>query len=90
MTDVNGKKYTDLIRNIRYAWLKVGKYPTYFDAFYPSPEIISEAECLTHHVHAYLDDLYTVKTKVFTLSLFDDKMIKKLGDDLVKILGKQK
>ncbi len=30
------------------------------------------------------------KLKVFTLSLFDDKMIKKLGDELVKILKKQK
>lgn len=61
------KRYIDLARDIRYAWQKVGKYPNYFDRFYPSSEVISETECLTHHVHAYLDDLYTVRQKLFTL-----------------------
>lgn len=61
------KRYIDLARNIRYSWQKVKRYPDYFDRFYPSNEVISEVECLTHHIHAYLDDLYTVQEKVFVL-----------------------
>lgn len=61
------RRYIDLVRAIHYAWQKVGKYEMYFKDFYPSNGVIGEIECLNHHIHAYLDDLYTVRQKVFVL-----------------------
>ncbi len=77
------KRYTDLLRNIRYAWQKVRRYEDYFDNFYPPNEKISEIECLTHHVHAYLDDLYTVRTRIFAL-------LDALKNDSKKVAGNAK
>ena len=52
-------------------------------------DVVDDEKVVKKVIKAF-EELGDTKTKVFTLSLFDDKMIKKLGDDLVKILGKQK
>jgi len=61
------KIYLDTVRDIRYAWKKVGRYQIYFKDFYPKSEGITEIEALTHHVHAYLEDLNTFENKLIVL-----------------------
>lgn len=61
------KKYLEAVRNVRYAWKKVGRYEIYFSDFYPNSSEITNVEALTHHVHAYLEDLSTLKNKLTNL-----------------------
>lgn len=61
------KVYLDTVRDIRYAWKKAARYQLYFNDFYPVSEDISEIEALTHHVHAYLEDLNTFENKLIVL-----------------------
>jgi hypothetical protein len=61
------ERYSRLLSNIRYAWDKTKKYESYFSNFYPPEERISKIEALNHHIHAYLQDMDTLKNKIETL-----------------------
>lgn len=58
------KKYIQLFSNVRYAWQKTLKYKSYFEHFYPQTEKIDKIEALNHHIHAYLEDMTTLKNKI--------------------------
>ncbi len=57
-------KYWRAITSINWIVKKTGRYPAYFEKFYPSDGDIKEYEALEHHVDAYLEDLITVKNKL--------------------------
>lgn len=64
---INGidlKKYYESISNIRWAWQKTLKYDFYFEEFYPTSDKIGKIEALNHHIHAYLQDMDTLKNKI--------------------------
>lgn len=61
------KKYTGLFSNLRYAWQKTLKYKNYFEDFYPPTEKVDKIEALNHHIHAYLQDMTTLKNKIEVL-----------------------
>src|SRR3990167_3273439 len=61
------KKYMVLFSNVRYAWQKTLKYKNYFENFYPPADKINEIEALNHHIHAYLEDMITLKNKIEVL-----------------------
>ncbi len=61
------KKYTLSFFNLRYAWQKTLKYKQYFEEFYPPEEKIGKIEVLNHHIHAYLEDMTTLKNKIEVL-----------------------
>ena len=61
------KKYMRLFSNLRYAWQKTLKYKQYFEEFYPPTEKIEKIEALNHHIHAYLQDMTTLKNKIEVL-----------------------
>ncbi|MBP6979989.1 hypothetical protein KBB41_03025 [Candidatus Curtissbacteria bacterium] len=68
-------KYQMLLTNVRFAWQKTKKYQTYFGAFYVNDEIVDRVEALNHHIHAYLQDMDTLKNKIMVL-------LAELGKDL--------
>lgn len=58
-------RYYKQLSSIRWFLKKVLKYELYFSDFYPKEtHSISDSEALEHHVHAYLEDLNTLKTKI--------------------------
>lgn len=61
------KKYMMSFFNLRYAWQKTLKYKKYFEEFYPPTEKIEKIEALNHHIHAYLEDMTTLKNKTEVL-----------------------
>lgn len=61
------KKYMALFFNLRYAWQKTLEYKQYFEEFYPPQEKIEKIEALNHHIHAYLEDMTTLKNKIEVL-----------------------
>lgn len=61
------KKYMMSFFNLRYAWQKTLKYKKYFEEFYPPAEKIEKIEALNHHIHAYLEDMTTLKNKTEVL-----------------------
>lgn len=61
------KKYMGLFSNVRYAWQKTLKYKQYFEEFYSAEEKIEKIEALNHHIHAYLEDMTTLKNKIEVL-----------------------
>src|SRR3989338_756600 len=61
------KKYMVLFSNVRYAWQKTLRYKNYFENFYPPADKINEIEALNHHIHAYLEDMITLKNKIEVL-----------------------
>lgn len=69
------EKYRGLLSNIRYAWQKTLKYEKYFTSFYASDGAIEDFEALSHHIHAYLQDMDTLKNK---LKVFLDVLKKDL------------
>ncbi|RJO61208.1 hypothetical protein C4544_03495 [candidate division WS5 bacterium] len=58
------EKYLELLSYIQYAWQKVLKYEKYFAVFYTSDQSIENFEALYHHIHAYLQDMDTLKNKI--------------------------
>lgn len=63
----NLEKYLLLISNINYAWKKVAKYDIFFQEFYSSSQKIERFEELNHHIHAYLQDMDTLRNKMLNL-----------------------
>lgn len=61
------KKYMQSFFNLRYAWQKTLKYKKYFEHFYPQTGQIEKIEALNHHIHAYLEDMETLKNKIEVL-----------------------
>lgn len=61
------KKYVQSFFNLRYAWQKTLKYKNYFEYFYPKTGQIDKIEALNHHIHAYLEDMETLKNKIEVL-----------------------
>lgn len=59
------EKYHQLLLNIGWFLKKVSRYQVYFEKFYSTSEEIPDFEELEHHVHAYLEDISTVKNKIF-------------------------
>lgn len=67
INDVLLEKYRELLSNIGYAKDKVTRYPVFFKLFYPDASSgISFDEAFNHHVHAYLQDMDTLKNKLKT------------------------
>ena len=61
------KKYINGFLNLRYAWQKTLCYKKYFEEFYTTDERIDKVEALNHHIHAYLEDMTTLKNKIEVL-----------------------
>lgn len=60
----NIEKYQQLLSNINYAWKKTLKYKQYFSEFYAQDGRVENHEALNHHIHAYLQDMDTLKNKI--------------------------
>lgn len=80
------EKYQELLRRVNWAWVKIRKYPLYFEQFYPADESdIEDFEALDHHITAYLEDMTTLKNKLtaFFSSMRND--IKKVATNRADI-----
>ncbi|WKZ29356.1 MAG: hypothetical protein QY323_01340 [Patescibacteria group bacterium] len=65
--DVLLRKYQEMLSSIGYARDKVLRYPVFFESFYPDISSgIAFDESFNHHVHAYLQDMDTLKNKLET------------------------
>jgi|GEM_PF-1512123 len=72
------ERYSGLLSNIRYAWEKTKKYVIYFSDFYPTEDKVNKVEALNHHIHAYLQDMDTLKNKIETfLNILNGDILKK-------------
>lgn len=58
------RKYHEFITAVNWFQKKIARYPLYFQSFYPADDDIKNYEALEHHVHAYLEDLETVRNKL--------------------------
>jgi len=58
------EKYYKIIISIDWFLKKVSRYEVYFSEFYPRSKNIKDYEALEHHVHAYLEDVETLKNKL--------------------------
>lgn len=77
-TNITGtEKYTGLLSNINYAWRKTLKYGHYFEKFYTADNSVENFEALNHHIHAYLQDMDTLKNKI---KLLLDNLKKDVGN----------
>lgn len=77
--DIDGiKKYRDILMDVRYAWQKTQKYAQYFEEFYPPESKIEKFEVLNHHIHAYLQDMTTLKNKI-------EVLLGKMKNDIRKV-----
>ncbi len=66
--DIKGiDKYLLILLSIKYAWQKVLKYETYFAKLYTLDGSVENFEALNHHIHAYLQDMDTLKNKIEVL-----------------------
>ncbi|MCE9585063.1 hypothetical protein K8Q94_00355 [Candidatus Nomurabacteria bacterium] len=78
------KKYSQSLASINWFIKKVAKYKIYFSEFYPcSTDNIQKHEALEHHIHAYLEDIITVKTKT-------TNYIGELKNDLKQVVENKK
>lgn len=77
------KKYRLSFFNLRYAWQKVQKYKQYFEEFYPPEGKIVKIEALNHHIHAYLEDMTTLKNKT-------EVLLGEMKNDIKKIASNKK
>ena len=89
------KKYRQLLSNVKYAWQKVLRYKVFFAEFYTNTDTIDDVEALNHHIHAYLQDLDTLKNKIMHLLGEMKKDLKSVAsnkDEVVEFVeaGKQK
>lgn len=76
-------KYWQILTTIDWFVKKISRYEIFFMEFYPTNEKITQFEALEHHIHAYLEDMETVKNK---LTFFVDNLKK----DLIKISTNKK
>lgn len=76
-------KYLPILLSIKYAWEKVLKYEIYFAKLYTSDKSIEDFEALNHHIHAYLQDMDTLKNKV-------EVFLGALKNDLKKVASNKK
>lgn len=58
------EKYYKIIISINWFLKKVSRYEVYFLEFYPQSENIKKHEALEHNIHAYLEDVETLKNKL--------------------------
>lgn len=77
------EKYYELISNIKWFLDKLRKYKAFFLYFYPRSVKIKKYEALEHHIHAYIEDLETLRNKL-------DAYICTLKNDLKKITNDKK
>lgn len=77
------KKYVMSFFNLRYAWQKTLKYKKYFEEFYPPEEKIEKIEALNHHIHAYLEDMTTLKNKI-------EVLLGEMKNDIKKVASNRK
>ncbi len=75
----NLEKYNNLLISVNYAWQKILRYEVYFQEFYSNSEKIDRTEELNHHIHAYLQDMDTLKNKIENLFFGLKKDIKKIA-----------
>lgn len=83
VNDADIKKYMMSFFNLRYAWQKTLKYKKYFEEFYPPAEKIEKIEALNHHIHAYLEDMTTLKNKV-------EVLLGEMKNDIKKVASNKK
>ena len=83
----NLEKYNHLLISVNYAWQKVLRYEVYFQDFYSNSEKIDKTEELNHHIHAYLQDMDTLKNKIENLFFELKKDIKKIAINKGEIEG---
>jgi len=77
------EKYWEILTTIDWFTKKLSKYELFFNDFYPNSKKISDFEALEHHIHAYLEDMETLKNKI-------DVFITNLKNDLKKIATNKK
>ncbi len=75
----NLEKYNNLLISVNYAWQKILRYEVYFQEFYSNSKKIYKTEELNHHIHAYLQDMDTLKNKIENLFFELKKDIKKIA-----------
>lgn len=56
--------YHMMINGINWFVKKISRYQLFFNEFYPDTNKISKHEALEHHIHAYLEDLETLRNKL--------------------------
>lgn len=83
----NLEKYNNLLISVNYAWQKILRYEIYFQEFYSNSEKIDKTEELNHHIHAYLQDMDTLKNKIENLFFELKKDIKKIAINKDEIEG---
>lgn len=76
-------KYWHILSTIDWFVKKISKYELYFTDFYPNGNKITHIEALEHHIHAYLEDMETLKNKL-------DVFVTNLKNDLKKISTNKK
>lgn len=59
-----GKFYFEKILELDSVLRKIEKYPIYFSAFYPPPQIIPQSEAVEYHWHSYIQDIYILKERI--------------------------
>lgn len=78
------KRYYRTITTVSWFSKKIGRYETYFANFYPDTNLIPRHEALEHHIHAYLEDIQTLRNKIM------DRYLPQLSQDLCKIYENKK
>lgn len=58
------EKYWHILTAINWFTKKIGRYEVFFKYFYPKSNKITEYDALEHHIHAYLEDIETLKNKL--------------------------
>lgn len=71
------EEYVEIVMNINWFLKKISKYELFFEHFYPDNKQISKHDALEHHIHAYLDDMETLRNRL-------DGYVGKLKNDLKK------
>ncbi len=77
------EKYYVILMTISWFLRKISKYEIYFAEFFPSTQNISDYEALEHHIHAYLEDVETLRNKLMYF-------VGTLKNDLKKIASNKK
>jgi hypothetical protein len=80
------KKYRQLLSNIKYAWQKVLRYKFFFATFYTADNAIDKVEALNHNIHAYLQDMDTLKNKIMVFLEELKKDLKKVASNKDEVI----
>jgi hypothetical protein len=87
------KRYLEMLMNINWFLEKIYKYEIFFLHFYPKGKKIKKHTALEHHIHAYLEDMETLKNRLraYVGSLKNDLQPiatnkKDIADELDRIL----